>query len=95
MLPSHDTLEKHRRLKQRSRNKKRTRVSSIRGVLIDVNILCSPTSYRPIVFRFNTKTNGRFLERKTWNPLAYVADRLKKLRGSGQPYLVNVTIVLM
>ena len=39
--------------------------------------------------------NGRFLERKIWNPLGYVADRLKKLRGSGQLYLVNVKIVLM
>ena len=40
-------------------------------------------------------TSGRFLERKIWNPLDYVADRLKKLRGSGQLYLVNVKIVLM
>ena len=32
--------------------------------------------------------NGRFLERKIWNPLVYVADRLKKLRGSGQSYLI-------
>ena len=40
-------------------------------------------------------TNGRFLERKIWNPLAYVADMIKKLRGSGQPYLVNVKIVLI
>ena len=39
--------------------------------------------------------HGRFLERKIWNPLVYVADRLKKLRGSEQPYLVNVKIVLM
>ena len=39
--------------------------------------------------------DARFLERKIWSPLAYVADRLKKLRGSGQPYLVNVKIVLM
>ena len=43
----------------------------------------------------NSLSNGRFLERKIWNPFAYVADRLKKLRGSGQPYLVNVNIVLM
>ena len=35
---------------------------------------------------------GRFLERKTWNPLAYVAYMLKKLRGSGQLYLINVNI---
>ena len=39
--------------------------------------------------------NGRFLERKICNPLVNVADRLKKLRGSGQFYLVNVKIVLM
>ena len=39
--------------------------------------------------------NGRFLERKIWNPLVNVADRLKKLRGSEQLYLVNVKIVLM
>ena len=26
-------------------------------------------------------TYGRFLERKIWNPLVYVADRLKKLRA--------------
>ena len=38
---------------------------------------------------------GWFLDHKIWNPLAYVADRLKKLRGSGQLYLVNVNIVLM
>ena len=38
--------------------------------------------------------NGRFLECKIWNPLVYVADRLKKLRGSKQLYLVNVKIVL-
>ena len=36
------------------------------------------------------KTFDRFLEREICNPLAYVVDRLKKLRGSGQPYLVNV-----
>ena len=29
-------------------------------------------------------TYGRFLERKICNPLVYVADRLEKLRGSGQ-----------
>ena len=40
-------------------------------------------------------SNGRFLERKIWNPLAYVADMLKKLSGSGQLYIVNVKIVLM
>ena len=40
-------------------------------------------------------TDGRFLERKICNPLVNVADRLKKLRSSGQPYLVNVKIVLM
>ena len=40
-------------------------------------------------------TYTRFLERKICNPLANVADRLKKLRGSRQPYLVNVKIVLM
>ena len=28
----------------------------------------------------------RFLERKICNPLAYVADRIKNLRGSGQLY---------
>ena len=39
--------------------------------------------------------NGRFLERKICNPSVNVADRLKKLRGSGQLYLVNVKIVLM
>ena len=39
-------------------------------------------------------SNGRFLERKIWNPLVYAADRLKELRGSGQSYLVNVNIVL-
>ena len=38
---------------------------------------------------------GWFLERKIRNPLVYVADMLKKLRGSGQPYLANVKIVLM
>ena len=37
-------------------------------------------------------TSDRFLERKIWNLLVYVADMLKKLRGSGQPYL---DIVLM
>ena len=36
---------------------------------------------------------GRFLERKIWTSLTYVADRLKKLRGSGQLYLVNVNLV--
>ena len=40
-------------------------------------------------------TDGRFLQRKIWHPLAYVADGLKKLRGSGQLYLVNVKIVLI
>ena len=40
-------------------------------------------------------SNTRFLERKIWNTLVYVADRLKKLRGCGQLYLVNVKIVLM
>ena len=35
-------------------------------------------------------TYTRFLERKICKPLVNVADRLKKLRGSGQPYLVNV-----
>ena len=40
-------------------------------------------------------TYTRFLERKICNPLAYVADRLKKLRGSGQTYIFNVNIVLM
>ena len=39
--------------------------------------------------------NVRFLERKICNPLVNVADKLKKLRGSGQHYLVNVKIVLM
>ena len=38
---------------------------------------------------------GRFLERKIWNLLVYVADRLKKLRGSGELYLISVNIVLM
>ena len=38
---------------------------------------------------------GRFLERKICNPLVNVADRLKKLRGSGQLCLVNVKTVLM
>ena len=40
-------------------------------------------------------TYGRFLERKIWNPLAYVADMLKKLSGSEQLYLVSVKLVLM
>ena len=40
-------------------------------------------------------TDGRFLQRKIWNPLVNVADRLKKLRGSGQLYLVIVKIVLI
>ena len=39
-------------------------------------------------------SNGRFLERKICNPLVNVVDRLKKLRGSGQPYLVNVKIMI-
>ena len=39
--------------------------------------------------------HGRFLERKIWNPLAYVADMLMELRGSEQLYLVYVKIVLM
>ena len=43
----------------------------------------------------NLSINGRFLKRKIWKPLAYVTNSLKKLRGSGQPYLVNVKIVLM
>ena len=31
-----------------------------------------------------------------WNVrYVYVSDRLKKLRGCGQPYLVNVTLVLI
>ena len=38
---------------------------------------------------------GRFLERKIRNPLAYLADMLKKLSGSEQLYLTNVKIVLM
>ena len=37
----------------------------------------------------------RFLERKIWNPLDFVADMLKKLSGSEQLYLVNVKILLM
>ena len=37
---------------------------------------------------------GRFLEHKICNPVAYLADRLKKLRGCGQSYLVIVKIVL-
>ena len=40
-------------------------------------------------------TYGQFLERKMCNPLAYVAARLKKLRGSEQPYIFNVKIVLV
>ena len=40
-------------------------------------------------------TSGRFLERKIWNPLVYAAERLKKLRGFGQSYLINVKSVLM
>ena len=40
-------------------------------------------------------SSDRFLERKICNPLVNVADRLKKLRGSRQPYLANVKIVLM
>ena len=36
---------------------------------------------------------GRFLERKVCNPLVNVADKLKKLRGSGQLYLTNVKIL--
>ena len=43
----------------------------------------------------NLFIDGRFLECKIWNLLIYVADRLKKLRGSGQPYLVHVNIVLI
>ena len=43
----------------------------------------------------NEYLNGWFLEREICNPLAYVADRLKKLRGCGHPYLVNVKLVLM
>ena len=39
--------------------------------------------------------NTRFLESKICNPLAYLADMLKKLRGPGQLYLANVKIVLM
>ena len=42
----------------------------------------------------NLSIKGRFLERKICNPLAYLADRLKKLRGSGQLYFSNVKIVL-
>ena len=38
---------------------------------------------------------GRFLELKIRNSLVYVADNLKKLRGCGQPNLINVNIVLM
>ena len=38
----------------------------------------------------NLNTYTRFLERKIWNSLVNVADRLKKLRGSGQTYLVIV-----
>ena len=38
--------------------------------------------------------SGRVLGRKISNPLAYLADRSKKLRDFGQPYLVNVEIVL-
>ena len=40
-------------------------------------------------------TYSRFLERKICNPLVNVADRLKKLKGSEQIYLVNVKTVLM
>ena len=43
----------------------------------------------------NQVSYGRSLERKICNPLAYVADRLKKLRGFKQPYIFNVNIVLM
>ena len=48
-----------------------------------------------IKWKLNRLIYSRFLEHKIWNPLAYVADRLKKLKGSGQPYLVIVKIVLM
>ena len=60
-----------------------------------------------LIFWFETRGNAvknamgsllfmaGFLERKICNPLAYLADRLKKLRGSGQLYLPNVKIVLM
>ena len=37
--------------------------------------------------------NVRFLERKICNPLVNVADMLKKLRCSGQLYLVNAYVV--
>ena len=40
-------------------------------------------------------TDTRFLESKIWNPLDYVADSLKELRGSEQLYLTNIKIVLM
>ena len=43
---------------------------------------------------FRMLFDGWFLERKICNLLAYLADiMLKKLRGSGQLYLVNVKIV--
>ena len=52
---------------------------------------------RGIIAIFNEQhvylINGRFLELKIWNPLVYVADRLKKVSGSGQLYIVNVKIV--
>ena len=60
-----------------------------------------PSYYLGTLFYFHLSRdlkcifNARFVERKIWNSLAYVADRLKKLRGSEQPYLVNVKIVLM
>ena len=38
---------------------------------------------------WNKQQKVKFLKRKIWNPLAYVADRLKKLRSSEQLYLVN------
>ena len=38
---------------------------------------------------------GAIVEEEDMETLAYVADRLKKLRGFGQPYLVNVKIVLI
>ena len=52
--------------------------------LLDIRNICKIFQYSFI--------NGWFLERKICNPLVNVADRLKKLRGSGQPYLVNVNI---
>ena len=51
--------------------------------------------FQPIDIKSVCFIYARFLERKICNSLVNVADRLKKLRDSGQPYLVNVKIVVM